>query len=82
MKPKPNNYFHVRVYTDDGSKIELFRDRKQVSTRQQIIAGLRRAIELLEKLDAPPQGAPREPPSVDASDPHAADPGNLATREP
>lgn len=55
-RPKPNNYFHVRVYTDDGSKLEVFRDKKLPSTRQQIIDGLRRAIELLEKLDkADPQ---------------------------
>lgn len=48
----PNNYFHVRVYTADGGKIEFFRDKKHVSTRAQIIAGLREAIALIEKLDA------------------------------
>lgn len=53
MKPRPNNYFHVRVYTDDGSKFEIFRDKKRPSTRKQIIEGLRHAIELLEKLDEP-----------------------------
>jgi hypothetical protein len=52
-RPVPNNYFHIRVYTDDRSKLEIFRDKKQVSTRAEIIAGLKRAIELLERLDAP-----------------------------
>lgn len=51
-RAKPNNYFHVRVYTDDGSKIELYRDRKQPSTRKEIVDGLRRAIEVIEKIDA------------------------------
>jgi Holliday junction resolvase RusA-like endonuclease len=41
-KPKANNYFHVRVYTDDGAKIEIFRDRKQPSTRREIIDGMKR----------------------------------------
>jgi hypothetical protein len=50
-RAKPNNYFHVRIYTDSGSKIELFRDRKQASTRRQIIDGLRHAIEVLEKIE-------------------------------
>lgn len=50
-RPRPNNYFHVRVYTDSGSKLELYRDRKYPSTRQQIIDGLRRAIELIETLE-------------------------------
>lgn len=48
---KPNNYFHVRVYTDDGSKIEVFRDRKQPSTRQEIVDGLKRAIDIIEKIE-------------------------------
>lgn len=52
MKPRANNYFHVRVYTDDGDKLEIFRDRKLPSTRTQIVAGLRSAIELIEKLEA------------------------------
>lgn len=60
-RPKPNNYFHVRVYTDDGSKIELYRDRRHPSTRQQIIDGLKYAIGLLEKLDASTAG--KESPS-------------------
>jgi len=50
-RPKPNNYFHVRVYTDDGSKLEIFRDRKMPSTRKEIVDGLRRAVELIEKID-------------------------------
>lgn len=49
-KAKPNNYFYIRVYTDNGSKLEIFRDKKRPSTRQGIIRGLRRAIEVLEKL--------------------------------
>jgi hypothetical protein len=49
----PNNYFHVRVYTDNGSKIEIFRDRKEPHTRQQIVDGLRRAIETIEAIDKP-----------------------------
>ena len=47
-RPKPNNYFHVRVYTDGGARLELFRDRKYPSTLQEIIDGLTRAIEVLE----------------------------------
>jgi hypothetical protein len=50
-RPPPNNYFHVRVYTDDGAKIELWRDKKQPSTRREIIDGLKRAIDVLEKVE-------------------------------
>jgi hypothetical protein len=50
-KATPNNYFHIRVYTDAGAKFEIYRDKKQPSTRAEIIAGLRRAIELIERLD-------------------------------
>ena len=55
-RAKPNNYFHIRVYTDSGAKFEIWRDKKKPSTRQEILAGLRRAIELIEKLDEAPKG--------------------------
>lgn len=53
MRPQPNNYFHIRVYSDEGSKLEIYRDKKHPSTRTQILDGLRRAIEVIEKLDDP-----------------------------
>lgn len=52
MKRPANNYFHVRVYTADGGKLDLYRDKNEPSTRAEIIAGLRWAIELIEGLDA------------------------------
>ena len=51
-KHRPNNYFYIRVYSTDGAKLELYRDKKQPSTHREIIDGLKRAIELIEKLEA------------------------------
>lgn len=60
-RQKPNNYFHVRVYTDDDAKIELWRDKHKPSTIREIIDGLKHAIGILEKIDAAP--ASKESPS-------------------
>ncbi len=62
MRKQPNNYFHVRVYTDSGSKLEVYRDKAKPSTRREIVDGLRRAIEIVEKLDEPEAASPLSEP--------------------
>lgn len=55
MKRQANNYFHVRVYTERGNKIELFRERTKASTLREIIDGLKQAVVILEKFEQPAQ---------------------------
>ena len=51
MKLKPNNYYYIRIYSNDKTNLEFFSDKKKPTTYQQIINGLKNAIEIIERME-------------------------------